>query len=61
MNSLITAAPLLLSCGHMSRQILLGALLLSFHKPESFLKAKERTKVVVAFFFLLLPIGVVDV
>jgi hypothetical protein len=28
--------------------------------PESFLKAKERIKVVVAFFFLL-PMGVVDV
>jgi hypothetical protein len=44
----------------MSRQILLGALLLSFDMPESFLKAKERTKVVVAFFFPL-PTGVVDV
>jgi hypothetical protein len=44
----------------MSRQILLGALLLSFHMPESFLKAKERTKVVVAFFFFL-PMGAVDV
>jgi hypothetical protein len=44
----------------MSRQILLGALLLSFHMPESFLKAKERTKVVRCLFFFL-PMGVVDV
>jgi hypothetical protein len=29
--------------------------------PDSFLKAKERIKVVVAFFFSLLPMGVVDV
>jgi hypothetical protein len=51
LNNRCTIAPLLWA--HVKTNIV-GALLLSFHMPESFLKAKERTKVVVAFFFSFL-------